>query len=223
MFCVGKRSIRYFSDMEKIKIKPSFILASKSPRRRDLLLNAGLIFDIVPSEINENAYSVSVPKTYAGILAGAKAADVSKRYPDCWVIGADSIVEIDGHVLEKPTSISEARQMIHMLSGNTHYVHTGYAIAYKKNFHYFCDIVSTSVSFKSLTEKEIEWYIHTSEPYDKAGGYAIQGLGSFMVKHINGSYTNVVGLPVCEVIDYLYKQGVITRDESPIHQSSSLS
>jgi septum formation protein len=194
---------------------PALILASASPRRRDLLIIAGLTFHIVPSGINEDDYPFSDPKSYAMVLAEAKAADVSDRYPESWVIVADSIVAINGDVLEKPTSISEARQMIRMLSGNTHYVHTAYVISCKQKSHLFSDIVSTAVSFKSLTEKEIEWYIHTPEPYDKAGGYAIQGLGSFMVKHIHGSYTNVVGLPVCEVIDYLFKQGVITRDEIP--------
>jgi septum formation protein len=201
--------------MKKINFRSTLILASASPRRRDLLLNAGLTFTIVPSRVIEDAYSISDPKQYAGILAEAKASEVSERYPDSWVIGADSIVEINGDVLEKPATISEARQMIQMLSGNTHYVHTAYAIDCKEKDHHFSDIVSTAVLFKSLTEKEIEWYIHTTEPYNKAGGYAIQGLGSFMVKHINGSYTNVVGLPVCEVMDYLFKKGVITRDESP--------
>jgi septum formation protein len=205
--------------MDKSNIESTLILASTSPRRRDLLRIAGLTFHIVPSVIHEEDYPLTDPKSYARILAEAKATDVSDRYPDSWVIGADSIVSIDGDVLEKPASISDARQMIQMLSGNTHYVHTAYAITCKQESHLFTDIVSTAVSFKSLTEKEIEWYIHTSEPYDKAGGYAIQGLGSFMVKHIHGSYTSVVGLPVCEVIDYLLKQGIITRDATPQNQS----
>jgi septum formation protein len=203
--------------MDKINHNPSLILASASPRRRDLLKIAGLTFQIIPSDVHEADYPFTNPKSYARLLAEAKALNVSNRHPDSWVIGADSIVAIDGDILEKPTSISEARQMIQMLSGKTHDVHTAFAIACKQNSHLFSDVVSTAVSFKSLTEKEIEWYIHTSEPYDKAGGYAIQGLGSFMVKHIMGSYTNVVGLPVCEVIDYLYKQGVITRDAIPEH------
>jgi septum formation protein len=198
--------------MEKNNHEPALILASASPRRRDLLKIAGVKFHIIPSDVHEEDYPFTDPKSYARVLAEAKAADVAGRYPTRWVIGADSIVTIDGDVLEKPTSISEARQMIQMLSGNTHYVHTGYSIACEQKSHRFSDVVSTAVSFKSLTEKEIEWYIHTSEPYDKAGGYAIQGLGSFMVMKIHGSYTNVVGLPVCEVIDYLSKQGVITRD-----------
>jgi septum formation protein len=198
--------------MEKNIHKPVLILASASPRRRDLLKIAGVTFHIIPSDVHEKDYPFTDPKSYARVLAEAKAADVADRYPISWVIGADSIVTIDGDVLEKPTSISEARQMIQMLSGNTHYVHTGYSIACKQKSHHFSDVVSTAVSFKSLTEKEIEWYIHTTEPYDKAGGYAIQGLGSFMVTKIHGSYTNVVGLPVCEVIDYLSKQGAIRRD-----------
>jgi septum formation protein len=201
--------------MVKINHNPPLILASASPRRRDLLETAGLTFQIIPSDIHEEDYPFTDPKSYARLLAETKALSVSNRHPDSWVIGADSIVVIDGNVLEKPTSISEARQMIQMLSGNTHEVHTAFAIACKQNARLFSDVVSTAVSFKPLTEYEIEWYVHTSEPYDKAGGYAIQGLGSFMVKHITGSYTNVVGLPVCEVVDYLYKQGVIKRDAIP--------
>jgi septum formation protein len=201
--------------MKAQKNKTLLILASVSPRRRELLKNAGLEFHIVPSAICEKDYPFTDPKSYARLLAEAKTLEVSNRYPDAWIIGADSIVVIEGDVLEKPASISEARQMIHMLNGRTHYVHTAYAIACKQKSHLFSDIVSTAVTFKTLTEKEIEWYIHTSEPYDKAGGYGVQGLGSFMVKRIQGSYTNVVGLPVCEVIDYLMKQGVITRDATP--------
>lgn len=195
--------------------EPLLILASESPRRKDLLETAGLTFVIVPSLIDENDYSLSDPKTHVKLLAEIKAENVSLKYPDSWVIGADSIVVIDGNILEKPKSISDARQMIQSLSGKVHHVHTGYAIFCRKKSHFFSDVESTSVLFKPLTEKEIEWYIHTPEPYDKAGGYAIQGLGSFMIKQINGSYTNVVGLPVCEVIDHLYKQGVITWNLIP--------
>ncbi len=99
--------------------------------------------------------------------------------------------------------------MLNLLSGQTHQVVTGYALIRNAEQKLFTDAVRTDVSFKTLSTEEIEWYIHTSEPFDKAGGYAIQGLGTFLVKGIKGSYTNVVGLPVCEVIELLYREGVI--------------
>jgi len=99
--------------------------------------------------------------------------------------------------------------MLRQLSGQTHQVLTGYAICCKAKNRKFSETVKTQVLFKSLTDKEIEWYIHTKEPFDKAGAYAIQGLGTFLVKSINGSYTNVVGLPVCEVIEFFIKEGVL--------------
>lgn len=197
--------------MNIINQNSHIILASNSPRRRYLLKNAGMEFEIIPSRINEENFQDENPEIFVKILANAKAADVSQKHPDSWVIGADSIVLINDTILEKPSTVSDARRMLNLLSGNTHVVLTGYAIRCERKSHFFSDVVSTHVTFKSLTTDEIEWYIQTSEPYDKAGGYAIQGLGSFMIKSINGSYTNVVGLPICEVIEHLYEAGVIER------------
>jgi len=188
------------------------ILASKSPRRRRLLQNAGIEFTVVPSRVREGDFLFLTPENYVRTLAEAKAREVSQNNPDCWVIGADSIVVINDTILEKPASIPDARKMIRQLSGNAHIVLTGYSIICKSRSHLFTDAVQTEVIFKKLTGEEIEWYIHTDEPYDKAGGYAIQGLGSFMIKKIIGSYTNVVGLPVCEVLDHLYHREVISRN-----------
>jgi len=198
--------------MKIINQNSHIILASLSPRRKMLLENAGLEFTIVPSRIKEENFYDLDPKNHVKILANAKAADVAKKYPGSWVIGADSIVLINKTILEKPKSIGDARRMLNLLSGNTHVVLTGYAIISEEKSHFFSDVVMSNVAFKPLTSDEMEWYIQTSEPYDKAGGYAIQGLGSFMIKSINGSYSNIVGLPVCEVIDHLYQQGVITRE-----------
>ncbi len=190
------------------------ILASASPRRRDLLKNAGLRFEIIPSRIQEDAFdasNASDPGAYARTLAEAKVDDVAGSYPDAWVIGADSIVVIRDQILEKPVSEKDARRMLNLLSGNRHRVFTGYAVCRRSAGFRHSDAVVTEVVFKTLTQGEIEWYIHTPEPYDKAGAYAIQGLGSFMVRSISGSYTNVVGLPVCEVIDCLTRQGALIR------------
>lgn len=197
---------------------PLLILASKSPRRRNLLKQAGLQFSVIPSSIDEGAVPFSSPEHYAKSLAEAKAREVADRYPESWVIGADTIVRIHDTVFEKPASRDEARRMLQRLSGKTHQVLTGYAICCRAKEKMFSETVVTDVCFKNLSAEEVEWYIHTDEPFDKAGAYAIQGIGTFLVKRINGSYTNVVGLPVCEVIEVLLKEGVIGREASPKRQ-----
>ena len=186
-----------------------FILASKSPRRSYLLKQAGLEFSVIPSSVDETTVPLSSPETYVRVVAEAKAMDISEKYPHMWVIGADTIVLIDDRILGKPGSESEARAMLNQLSGQIHHVLTGYAICCKAKNRNFSDTIKTEVSFKNLSEEEIEWYINTGEPFGKAGAYAIQGLGTFIVKSINGSYTNVVGLPVCEVIEFLFKERIL--------------
>lgn len=189
--------------------RPDLILASKSPRRRYLLEKAGLEFTVIPSEVDENGVIPSAPESYVRSLAEAKAGDVSERHPDSWIIGADTIVFIDNIILGKPASRNQARAMLKNLSAKTHQVLTGYCICRKATGHFFSESVTTDVSFKRLSAREIDWYINSGEPFDKAGAYAIQGLGTFLVKRINGSYTSVVGLPVCEVLEYLIKEGVV--------------
>ncbi len=152
---------------------------------------------------------MSSPHDYVRALAEEKAKSISEKYTESWVIGADTIVLIGSTILGKPNSTKEARAMLKRLSGRNHRVITGYAICCKSKDRYFSETVETKVCFKKLTDSEIEWYIHTEEPFDKAGGYAIQGLGMFLVRRINGSYTNVVGLPVCEIIEFLLKEGAI--------------
>jgi septum formation protein len=193
------------------------ILASKSPRRRYLLKQAGLSFTVMPSNFDERVVPLSSPENHVKSLAEAKANQVSERYPESWVIGADTIVMIDGTLLGKPGSRAEARLMLQRLSGKIHQVLTGYCICCKSMNRNHSDVIKTEVQFKNLSDAEIEWYIRTEEPFDKAGAYAIQGLGTFLVKSITGSYTNVVGLPVCEVIEFLIKEGVIglTRTRHP--------
>jgi len=185
------------------------ILASQSPRRRYLLEQAGLTFVIVPSAVDEAAVPVCAPEVYARRLAEAKTADIAEKHPDCWVIGADTIVVIDGDILGKPDSMAAARRMLQQLSGQTHAVITGFAIYCEAAGHHYAETTTTAVTFKTLSAEEIEWYVQTNEPFDKAGAYAIQGIGTFLVRSIHGSYTNVVGLPVCEVIEHLIGQGVV--------------
>ena len=187
------------------------ILASKSPRRRYLLEQAGLKFSVIPSSFDENSVAMEEPASYVRKLAECKADIVAASYPDHWVIGADTIVLIGKDILGKPGSDDEARKMLRRLSAKTHQVLTGYCICCKNRDRFFSETVCTDVCFKDLSTPEIEWYIHSGEPFDKAGAYAIQGLGTFLVRRINGSYTNVVGLPVCEIVEFLINEGVLVR------------
>ena len=205
--------------MSKPTADPLIILASESPRRKYLLEQAGLQFTVVPSRFDEASVQPTTPAETVRVLAEAKAHEVSARYPDSWVIGADTIVSIDGQLLGKPASEQQAREMLRKLSGRTHQVFTGFSIGCRSKQRRFSETVTTDVVFKRLSEDEIRWYIQTREPFDKAGAYAIQGLGTFLVRSINGSYTNVVGLPVCEVIEYLIKEKVIGLNLSDTTQT----
>jgi septum formation protein len=188
---------------------PFLILASKSPRRRYLLKQAGVEFTVIPSSFDESALSEANPEVFVRILAEAKAGVVSEQYPQSWVIGADTIVVVDDAILGKPVSKAEARSMLTTLSGRVHRVLTGFSLCRLAENRHYAEVVATDVRFKTLTPDEIEWYVHTSEPFDKAGAYAAQGLGAFMIKHIYGSYSNVVGLPVCEVVESLVREGIV--------------
>ncbi len=187
----------------------NLILASASPRRRALLEKLGLQFTIIPSRVKEEAFSHPEPTHYVRALAAAKAGEIADLHPSSWVIGADSAVVVDDRVLGKPSSLEDARNMMHRLSGKTHRVYTGISVICRQCRHSHTDAAATEVDFKILSEAEIEWYIRTGEPYDKAGGYGIQGIGSFMVRQIRGSYTNVVGLPVCMLFDHLLAHNVV--------------
>ena len=197
------------------KPAPNIILASQSPRRRYLLERAGLTFSVIPSEFDENSVPLSDPSDYVRTLAKAKAEDVGAQHPDSWVIGADTIVVVDGRMLGKPASRKEAGEMLRRLSGRTHQVLTGWCVRRLSIGMSHSETACTDVLFKELSADEIRWYIQTGEPFDKAGGYAIQGIGTFLVKRINGSYTNVVGLPVCEVIEFLIREKVVGFDAPP--------
>ncbi len=198
--------------MKVPELKTKIILASQSPRRRYLLERAGLRFAVIPSRLDEASITAATPDDYVRELAQAKAMDIARMHPDSWVIGADTVVVAEGRILGKPASTAQARDMLRRLSGRMHQVLTGFCICRLSGEHVFTDVVRTDVLFKTLTDDEIEWYIQTGEPFDKAGAYAIQGIGTFLVKRINGSYTNVVGLPVCEVVEFLIREQVIRFD-----------
>lgn len=185
------------------------ILASKSPRRYELLKQVGFDFEVVPSRVMENFVQTESPQEHVVRLAEAKARDVARQYPDRWVIAADTVVYINGSILGKPKDQEEAIGMLRRLSGQEHWVLTGFSVCHLRKGKSDKEAVQTAVRMKGLTAAEIEWYVQTGEPFDKAGGYAIQGIGSFMIESIHGSYTNVVGLPLCELIQTLNRLGAI--------------
>jgi septum formation protein len=189
------------------------ILASKSPRRFELLKKVGLDFEVIPSRVMEDIVQKESPKEHVIRLAEAKARDVARGYPDHWVIAADTIVYINSSILGKPKNREEAMAMLRSLSGQEHWVLTGFSVCHLGKGKSDKEAVQTAVKVKSLSPTEMEWYVQTGEPFDKAGGYAIQGIGSFMIESIRGSYTNVVGLPLCELIQMLNRLGAITISE----------
>lgn len=174
------------------------ILASGSPRRKQLLEQGQLQFSISTSTIDETISNSLSPYETVEQLAFKKANDVFKRYHDAIIIGADTIVSINGSILGKPNDEADAFEMLAQLSGNDHDVYTGVAIISQEKTVVFHE--KTIVTFWELTPKEIEAYIASGEPFDKAGSYGIQGLGALFVKKISGDYFNVVGLPLARTV-----------------------
>lgn len=192
-----------------MKTRFPIILASQSPRRRYLMKQAGIEFTVIPSSCEERIDPDLSPEACVAQLAEQKAMDIAIRNPEVWVIGADTIVVIDGNILGKPSSKTEAASMLRQLSGRTHQVLTAFALIHSASERTIRRTVSTDVLFKPLSDSEIAWYIGTDEPFDKAGAYALQGIGAFMVKAVYGSYTNVIGLPICELVETLAAEGIV--------------
>ncbi len=184
------------------------ILASASPRRKRLLTQMGLPFRSVASNVSEKGPSGD-PTEISCLLAEKKAVQVYSKNKESWILGADTVVAIDHHMLGKPGNNDKARQMLGLLSGKEHKVITGFCILTPSGRVAHSEAVTTLVRFIKLTGQQIEAYISTGEPYGKAGSYAIQGIGSFMVESISGSYTNVVGLPLCVLIEVLLTVGAL--------------
>jgi len=179
------------------------ILASSSPRRRDLLSSLGIEFEVVPANVQETPTTHEIAKDFALRVAGKKALAVGGKYAYAWVIGADTVVTIEDKILGKPQNSEEAKMMLQQLANKEHIVITGYVLFNSEERKKIERVEETRVKIKHLEEKEINWYINTGEPFDKAGGYAIQGKGNFLVEWIQGSYTNVVGLPLCQLVELL--------------------
>jgi len=183
----------------------SLILASSSPRRKELLENLQIPFEVSSSDVDESYNPELSPEEIVMELATRKAKFVSTAHPSSFVIGSDTVVFAEGQVLGKPSSHAEAFDMIKMLSGSTHSVYTGVSIVTPDQDIQFYE--KTDVVFWDLTDEEINAYINTGESFDKAGGYGIQGFGSTLVKAISGDYFAVVGLPVSRTIRELRKLG----------------
>ena len=182
------------------------ILASGSPRRRELLAKAGIRFEVVESGVSETRAANETARDYALRLAADKAVTVSTLHRDALVIGADTIVVCDEVILEKPADAGEAARMLQLLSGNTHIVITAVAIA-RGGRVLESEAIESRVTFRALSDDEIAFYIETGEPFDKAGGYGIQGLGGGFITHVDTVRDNVMGLPVAHVIAALRRQG----------------
>jgi septum formation protein len=202
----------------KLTNTEKIILASGSPRRKELLLQIGIDIEIRPSSLNEETALPKKPEDYLPSdfvkqLSFLKADDIADLYPESWVLGADTVVVVKGRILGKPASKKDAQEMLKSLSNCEHSVFTGFCILNKKLETKVIDSVETKVTFKQLTKEEMVWYTETKEPFDKAGGYAIQGMGAFFVRSISGSYSNVVGLPVCEVVETLKSLNIIKFQE----------
>ena len=185
----------------------TIILASQSPRRRELLGQVGLTFEIVSPEVDEAQYGGLPPRELVQTLSRAKALDAARRVPaGSLVLGADTVVVLDGQTLGKPDGPEGARAMLTALSGRTHEVWTGFTLCRDGEVH--TEAVATEVTFRALAPEEIDRYVATGEPMDKAGAYGIQGRGALLVAQIRGDYSNVVGLPLCAVGQALRRFGV---------------
>ncbi|HLB10352.1 MAG TPA: Maf family protein [Gemmatimonadaceae bacterium] len=187
-------------------ISPRVILASASPRRRELLDLVGIAYDVEPADIDETYGDGEEAAAHAERLAREKGATIAARNPDAVVIAADTIVVIDGLVLGKPRDEADAARMLSMLGGQTHVVLTAVAVMYRG--HVRSGVESVLVTFRALDRERIGAYIATSEPMDKAGAYGIQGFGATLVERIDGDYFAVMGLPLARMVDLLQEIGV---------------
>ncbi|MCH7951505.1 septum formation inhibitor Maf [Patescibacteria group bacterium] len=193
------------------------ILASSSERRRELLSWLGVPFEVVVSELDESQIQADDPGSLVSRLAVEKAKAVAKDLNDGLVIGADTIVYIGGEIIGKPKDEKDAVRILRKLSGNTHWVYTGVAVVDASSGKNSVDVEKTAVTFREIPEGEIQAYVDSGEPLDKAGGYAIQMGAAGFVEKVEGSYTNVVGLPLLTLAELLEKQGYsVKKDVSKI-------
>lgn len=188
---------------------PRLILASASPRRRELLAQLGLPFEVVVAGVTEHEDPTTDPRTMVSHNAALKADWVAARHPDAWVLGADTTVFLDGHALNKPADLAEARAMLRRLSGRTHTVFTGLALRQHRTGYRADGGEASDVTFRTLTEDVITEYLARVHTLDKAGGYAIQEHGDLIVAGRTGSLSNIVGLPLDATKQILTRAGLL--------------
>lgn len=181
----------------------NIILASASPRRKEILENVNVKFTVVASDIDEVILENEPPKELVKRLAFEKCMDIARKNKDALVIGADTIVVLNNHILGKPNNEEDAYNMVKLLSGKKHQVITGISLINLSSDKKVIDYVVSEVTFKDLSEETIRDYINTKESLDKAGAYGIQGYGGLLVENINGDYFNIVGLPISRISDLL--------------------
>lgn len=189
----------------KVKNELKLVLASASPRREEILSQLNLKFTIVPAKIDEENFTNSDPVELVKVLAEEKAKSVSKLVEDAIVIAADTVVVHNGNILGKPANESEAKEMLKKLSSDQHQVITGVAVLNSSSGKVHVDYNITDVKMTALSEQDINSYVGTGEPLDKAGSYAIQGFGGLFVEEIKGSYYSVMGLPIHQLAKLLDK------------------
>jgi len=185
---------------------PRIVLASQSPRRRDLLTLIGLTHTVRPADIDERVLPKESPLACVERLARGKVAAIAGTDRDALVIGADTIVVIDNRILNKPLDTADAVAMLHTLQGRTHYVHTAVCVAWED--HLAAGVESVQVTFRPLSSSEVEAYVATGEPMDKAGAYGIQGYGATIVERIDGDFFAVMGLPLVRLVGLLRDVGL---------------
>lgn len=196
-----------------IVISGRLVLASASPRRAEMLKLLGVDFDRLLGDIDETFLEGETPREHVLRLSEGKAALAARGRPDAWILGADTIVVVAGEILGKPGSPAEAKAMLEKLSGREHEVLTGFAIIRQDLGIRVHEVVRSTVLFREISGDEMAWYTGTSEPYDKAGAYAVQGMGACFVREIRGSFSNVVGLPLCEVFEALKRVNAIVFEK----------
>jgi septum formation protein len=189
------------------------ILASASPRRKELLSWAGIEFETLAVDVDETPGLGEPPEACAARLAETKALAGARLFPHHWVLGADTIVTLDGVVLGKPRDRVDARWMLETLSGRVHQVVTAYCLAWEAGSGLHSGRGKTDVCFRPLSSRDVDAYIDSGEVWDKAGAYAIQGQGGALVDWLRGSYTNVVGLPLAEILVLFRKVGLLPKAE----------
>jgi septum formation protein len=184
----------------------TIVLASSSPRRIDYLIRLGIVFTAVAPDVDETIPPGTDPAAAVETLASAKATAVRPSNPDATIVAADTVVVIDGDMLGKPADAPTARSMLQRLQNRTHQVFTG-LVMIRPDGHRTIEVVETLVTMRSLKPDQIDAYIATGEPMDKAGAYGIQGHGAALVGSINGCYSSVAGLPICRLTDFLTDSG----------------